>query len=116
MPRKKPVAVSVAPEVSQAMIAYAAEHGLLLPDLVTRMWQLWMTIDHAHGTLYPHHLADGHQDDELEQFLDEMQAQTDEGPRPRDRQTGRFVAASRSDEDERKEVIARLNDIDVEQH
>ncbi len=114
MTKPKKPSIPIDASVYQTMASYAETHGLPLSDLVARMWQLWLTVDQTHGTLYPSKVADGQRDNSLEQFLDEMQAQADDVYSWwRNRQSGRFVAASRPEEDERKGVIDWLNDTDI---
>lgn len=40
--------IAVDPATYAALQEYAASSGLALPELVKRMWALWMSIDQAH--------------------------------------------------------------------
>jgi hypothetical protein len=117
--KKKLLSIAIDSATFAAMTDYATSSGLPLPELVKRMWSLWMTVDSAHGTLYPHQRADGQLDTSLENFLTEMQEQADhfEEDPCRDKLTGQFVAGSNVGEEsteEKQELVQWLNDTDVE--
>lgn len=74
MTKKKPPSIPI----DAAMQEYAASSNLALPELVSRMWQLWHQVEQLHGTLYPSQLAGEKLDSSLDTFLEQMQREADE--------------------------------------